>query len=196
MRFISLYRTAIVTAVAIGLPIAAGTSLLAPDIIRLIYGSSGFVGADRSLRVLAWHIPATFAFHVTSLPLIAGKREVVLGAVLVPALVATVVLDRCFVPLHGSFGAATTAVAVSITVVLALLALTPSFARAIPLVRIRAAIFATAIMALVVSVARESLGAWMSIVLGAFVYVALAFAFRLVDVCELRSLLRPDLTSE
>lgn len=195
LRFMSLYRTAIVTAVALGLPIAAGTSLLAPDIIRLIYGSSGFVGADRSLRVLAWHIPATFAFHVTSLPLIAGKREAVLGAVLVPALVTTVTLDRYFVPLHGSFGAASTAVAVSITVVLALLALTPSFARAIPLARIRAAIFATAIMALVVSVARESLGVWMSIFSGAIVYVALAFGFRLVDVRELRSLLRPELTT-
>ncbi len=193
-RFLGLYRTAIVTAIAIGLPIGAGTCLLAPDIIHLVYGTTGFVGADRTLRVLAWHIPATFAFHVTSLPLIAGKREAALGAVLLPALVATFTLDRYLVPRHGAFGAASTALVVSIAVVSALLALTPACAREIPLGRIRAAIVATGCMVLVVSLVHRSWGVWMSILAGVVTYVLLSFGLRLVTLREIQLLLKPGMT--
>jgi O-antigen/teichoic acid export membrane protein len=190
-RFSSLYQTAIVVAAALGLPMGAGVCLLAPDIIELVYGDRDFVGSAATLRVLAWHVPATFAFHVASLPLVAGKREAHLGAVLLPALVMIILLDRWLVPTYGAFGAAITAVVASIGVLTAVLAITPSFARGIPMRRVRASILATALMAVVVHVVRSSFGMWVAIVAGASTYAALAIALRVVTPFEIRSLVRP-----
>lgn len=190
-RFVELYRTAVVVAAALGLPMGAGVCLLAPDIIELVYGSRDFVAASNTLRVLAWHVPATFAFHVASLPLIAGRREAHLGAVLLPALAAIVVLDWFVVPKHGAFGAAVTALIVSIGVLIASLATTPAYARAIPTRQIRAAFLATVLMALVVHVVRSSFGMWVAIVAGASTHASLLFALRVVTPFEIRALVRP-----
>jgi O-antigen/teichoic acid export membrane protein len=190
-RFTNLYQTAIVVAAAIGLPMGAGVCLLAPDIINLVYGGREFVGAERALRVLAWHVPATFAFHVASLPLVAGKREAHLGMVLCPALVAIVLLDAWLVPRFGAFGAAVTALVVAVGVLVASLAITPKFVRDIPFRRVRAAFLATTVMAVVVYVVRSSFDMWLAILAGASTHAALLFAFRVISPLELRALVRP-----
>lgn len=189
-RFANLYQTAIVVAAAVGLPMGAGLYLLAPDIIDLVYGDREFVGAARSLRVLAWHVPATFAFHVAALPLLAGKREAHLGAVLLPALIMMVALDAWMVPRFGAFGAAITALVVSLGILVASFAITSSFVREIPLRRVRAAFLATVVMAVVVYVVRGSFGMWVAIVAGATTHAALLFIFRVVHPFELQMLVR------
>jgi O-antigen/teichoic acid export membrane protein len=190
-RFANLYQTAIVVAAALGLPMGAGLCLLAPDIIDLVYGDREFVGAARTLRILAWHVPTTFAFHVASLPLVAGKREAHLGAVLLPALVAIVALDAWLVPRFGAFGAAIAALVVSVGVLIASLAITPKFVRDIPFRRVRAAVLATIVMTIVVYVVRGSFGLWIAILAGASTHAALLFAFRVVSPLDLRLLVRP-----
>ncbi len=190
--FVVLYQRAMIVAAALGLPVGAGLCLLAPDVIDLVYRNRGFAGAGRVLQLQAWHIPATFAFHVASLPLVAGKREGYLGAVLLPGLLTIVVLDRILVPKFGAFGAALTTLIVSISVLGATLALTPSLARTIPLQRIRAAVFATSSMALVVYFVRPLGGFWGALGGGLATYAALAFAFRLVTWVDLRHLWRPS----
>lgn len=194
-RFASLYQTAIVVAAALGLPMGASLCLLAPDIIDLVYGEREFVEAARALRVLAWHVPATFAFHVASLPLLAGKREAHLGAILLPALIANVALDAWTVPRFGAFGAAITALIIAIGILVASLAITSSFVRDIPFRRVRAAFLATLVMAVVVYVVRGSYGMWVAILAGASTHATLLFVFRVVHPFELQMIVRSPTNS-
>ncbi|MBK9263395.1 MAG: flippase [Polyangiaceae bacterium] len=189
--FHELYSTAFVVAVALGLPMAAGVCLLAPDIIQLVYGGREFAGAVHALRILAWHVPTMFAYHVAAMPLLAGKREAHLGAVLLPALVVIVGMDWILVPAYGAVGAATTALVVATGVLIALLAITPSCVRVVPVQRVRSAIISTVLMALVVHFVREPLGMWAAIVAGASTYAALLFALRVVTTDDVRGLVRP-----
>ncbi len=190
-RFAELYRTAIIVAVVVGFPMAAGVCLLSPDIIQLVYGGREFAGASTTLRVLAWHVPVTFAFHVVALPLVAGKREAHLGAVLLPALISIVALDMWLVPRHGALGAAVTALVVAAAVLAASMAITPEFVRVIPLGRVRSAIIATGLMALAAYLVRQSFGMWAAIVVGALTHAVMLFVFRVITLDEARALIRP-----
>ncbi len=196
--FVKLFRTAMVVATALGLPLAAGVCLVAEDVVALVYEGRDFAGTSSVLRVLAWHVPATFAFQVAALPLLASKREGKLGAVLAPALVANVALDMWLVPKHGALGAAVAALVVGVGMLVATGAFALRYMRQAPLGRLGGAALATGIMTLAAALALRTLGLWAAVVAGAITHVALLVALRVVTLAEMRALARrkPDKSRE
>ncbi|MDI1444757.1 oligosaccharide flippase family protein [Polyangium sp. 6x1] len=188
--FVKLFRTAIVVATALGLPLAAGVSLVAPDVVALVYEGRDFAGTSDVLRVLAWHVPATFAFQVAALPLLASKGERQLGAVLGPALVANVALDMWLVPRHGALGAAFAALVTSVGMLMATGTLVLRYVREAPIGRLFGATIATVAMTLVALFALKMLGLWAAVIAGAITHVALLLALRVVTIAEVRALAR------
>ncbi|UQA56632.1 oligosaccharide flippase family protein [Polyangium aurulentum] len=188
--FGELYRMSTVVAAALGLPIAAGASLLAPDIIKLVYGGRGFDAAGSVLILLAWHVPATFAFQVAAMPLLAQKREGALAKILVPAVLANIVLDVLLVPRYRAFGAAGATLAVGMGVLVVSGLVTNEWARTAPLKRLLSCALSTAAMTAAAAYARQLGGMWAAIAVGAVVHGTLLLALRAITIDELRSLLR------
>jgi O-antigen/teichoic acid export membrane protein len=189
--FDGLFRTSIVVAAALGLPIAAGVCLVAPDVIDLVYGGrEGFGEARIVLRLLAWHVLASFALQVVSLPLLASKRESAFARVLVPALAANVVLDVLLVPRYRAQGAAAVAVVVGFASLLGAGWLSWSWVRLAPVRKILSVVVATVAMTGAAYVGRRHLGMWGAVAVGTVVHAALLLALRAVTFDELLSLLR------
>ena len=90
---------------AIGLPIGVGGTILAEDIIRLLYGSSYLEGAD-VLKIIIWAIPITF------IRMTYGQSLLVLGLQRFHALATgmgiliTFILNLLLIPTYGIYGAA------------------------------------------------------------------------------------------
>jgi O-antigen/teichoic acid export membrane protein len=185
--FGGLYRGCMTAAAVLGLPIAAGVAVIAPDIIALIYGQgSGYGPASPVLQILVAQVPISFAFQVAALPLLASRREVDLVKVLLTALVVNLVLDLLLVPRFRAVGAAT---ATLLTTVLSLL-MTTQWVRLVNPARLVANILATGLMAVAAYGARELAGMWVAMGVGAVSYVALLIGLRAVSWEELRALLR------
>ncbi|WP_437786539.1 flippase [Sorangium sp. So ce1097] len=185
-----LYSGCMLVAALFGLPVAAGVFLLAPDIIRLVYGASGdYVESADVLRILACGVPVTFAFQVVTLPLLAGKREVAMVQVLTVTLVAKVALNLLLLPRYRALGAACATLAVGAGSLIASWGMTARWAQFVELGRIVAVLVATAAMAGAAYAARVLAGMWASIAVGVAVYVVLLVALRAVSFGELRALL-------
>ncbi|KYF53500.1 polysaccharide biosynthesis protein, partial [Sorangium cellulosum] len=132
-----LYSGCMLVAVLFGLPVAAGVFLLAPDIIRLVYGASGdYAPSADVLRVLACGVPVTFAFQVVTLPLLAGKREVAMVQVLAVTLVAKVALNLLLLPRYRALGAACATLAVGAGALIASWGMTARWAQFVELGRV------------------------------------------------------------
>jgi len=189
--FGGLYRGCMTAAAVLGLPIAAGVAVIAPDIIALIYGQgSGYGPASPVLQILVAQVPISFAFQVAALPLLASRREVDLVKVLLTALVVNLVLDLLLVPRFRAVGAATaTLLTTVLTLVLSLL-MTTQWVRLVNPARLVANILATGLMAVAAYGARELAGMWVAMGVGAVSYVALLIGLRAVSWEELRALLR------
>ncbi|WP_437641547.1 flippase [Sorangium sp. So ce854] len=185
-----LYSGCMLVAALFGLPVAAGVFLLAPDIIRLVYGASGdYAPSADVLRVLACGVPVTFAFQVVTLPLLAGKREVAMVQVLAVTLVAKVALNLLLLPRYRALGAACATLAVGAGALIASWGMTARWAQFVELGRVVAVLAATAAMAGAAYAARALAGMWASIAVGVAVYVVLLVALRAVSFGELRALL-------
>lgn len=185
-----LYSGCMLVAALFGLPVAAGVFLLAPDIIRLVYGASGdYVASAGVLRLLACGVPVTFAFQVVTLPLLAGKREVAMVQVLTVTLVAKVALNLLLLPRYRALGAACATLAVGAGSLIASWGMTARWAQFVELGRLVAVVVATAAMAGAAYAARVLAGMWVSIAVGVAVYVVLLVALRAVSFGELRALL-------
>ena len=90
---------------AIGLPIGVGSTILAKDIIRLLYGSSYLEGAD-VLKIIIWAVPITF------IRMTYGQSLLVLGLQRFHAIATgmgiliTFILNLFLIPIYGVYGAA------------------------------------------------------------------------------------------
>ncbi|WP_437878797.1 oligosaccharide flippase family protein [Sorangium sp. So ce513] len=185
-----LYSGCMLVAALFGLPVAAGVFLLAPDIIRLVYGTAGdYAPSADVLRVLACGVPVTFAFQVVTLPLLAGKREVAMVQMLAVTLVVKVALNLLLLPRYRALGAACGTLAVGAGSLVASWGMTARWAQFVEIGRIVAVLVATAAMAGAAYAARELAGMWVSIAVGVAVYAVLLVALRAVSFGELRALL-------
>ncbi|WP_437738133.1 flippase [Sorangium sp. So ce1335] len=185
-----LYGGCMLVAALFGLPVAAGVFLLAPDIIRLVYGTSGdYAPSADVLRILACGVPVTFAFQVVTLPLLAAKREVAMVQVLAVTLVAKVLLNLLLLPRYRALGAACATLAVSAGALVASWGMTARWAQFVELGRVVAIFVATAVMASAAYAARVLAGMWAAIAVGVAVYVVLLVALRAVSFREVRALL-------
>jgi O-antigen/teichoic acid export membrane protein len=188
--FEGLYRSSMTVAALLGLPVAAGAVVIAPDLIALVYRSGSYAPAGTVLRILVCDVPITFAFQVGTLPLLAARREVVMVKLLLAALAANVALDLVLVPRFRAPGAALATLTVSAGALIASWALTRSWIRLVEVRRIASIALATAVMTAAAYGARLVAGMWAAVAVGAAVYVALLLGLRAVCVGDLRELLR------
>ncbi len=88
------------------LPVAAGLTLLAPFIIRLLYRRQGYGDAVQVLQILAWAILAYFIYIFLSRALMAGNRQRAAFAVTAIMVAVGLALLAAGVSLWGATGAA------------------------------------------------------------------------------------------
>jgi len=173
--------------VAVGVPIAAGGLIVAPDLVRAI-GGDDFAGAADALRLLLFAVALAFVSGLFGHSLIAGVRQ---GSALRLGLVAlgfNLVANLVAIPAWGIEGAAAVAVASEVLLVAGgyvlvrrELGLTPRFAL---LWRVLAA---AAVMAGVLALVSE----WplaVLLVLGVLLYTAALWALGGLDPRRLREL--------
>lgn len=189
--FAGLYRGCMTAALLLGLPVAAGAALIAPDLILLVYGEGrGYGPAAGVLQLLVMQVPLAFVFQVASLPLIAARREIALVKLLVAALCLDVSVSVTLMPRYGAVGAAAGALSASALTVAGSVALTWSWVRLVELPRVGAIVAATGLMVAAALGARALWGMWAAIAAGAVTYTALALGLRAISRAELWSLLR------
>ncbi len=89
----------------VALPLAVGTTVLAPWVVRVVY-SEGYVGAADSLRVLLWAAVFMFAARTCRQVLVAGGQQATHLLLLVGGALANVLLNLWWIPRWGILGAA------------------------------------------------------------------------------------------
>lgn len=89
----------------LGLPIAVGTTLLAEQIIMLIYGL-GFKKSIISLQILIWSIPLMFLTYLLRTTLVSMDKQVLLSKILIITLIANITLNLIIIPSFSYVGAA------------------------------------------------------------------------------------------
>jgi O-antigen/teichoic acid export membrane protein len=100
-----LYHTASAHVVAAGLPVVLGGFLLAPQIIRLMFGSE-YAPASVALQVLIWSIPIALIRDVPVIALMASGREDQVLRTTGFSAVANLALNAALIPKLGMVGAA------------------------------------------------------------------------------------------
>jgi O-antigen/teichoic acid export membrane protein len=105
IRFRKVGEQAIKLALALLLPLALTITLLAGDLVRLLYGPD-FAQAVAALRVLIWLVVPSFVYAILTRVLIAGGHEKSTIAVAALSMVTNVGLDVILIPTWGPVGAA------------------------------------------------------------------------------------------
>lgn len=86
-------------------PLAAGTVLIAPDVVHLLFGI-GYLPAVSALRILALTIITTFPMHLLYYGLFAYNKQRDLTLLGFGGVVANVILNTLLIPILGIEGAA------------------------------------------------------------------------------------------
>lgn len=175
------YRTAHVTALVVTMPVAAGGALIAPLVMRLLFGEA-YAPAAEALQVLVLSVPIGALREIAVAALIARRREHALLRVNAVATVVNVGLNLVLIPHYGLVGAAWATVASeTVRLGVALAAAGPVMAAAAPLGGwARCVAAGLGMAAAVVGLGlRDSL---LAVVAGGVVYAGLLLALRVVAV--------------
>ncbi len=89
----------------ISLPIVAATTLLAPDIILLIYKSS-FSESIIALQILIWALPFIFLSYVLGSTIVSVNKQVEVVKITFITMIINIGLNLVLIPLWGFVGAA------------------------------------------------------------------------------------------
>lgn len=89
----------------LGIPIAVGTTLLANEIILLIF-KSGFIEAVPVLQILIWAVPIIFVSYVLGVSIMSINRQHESVRITFIAMVLNVILNLILIPIYGYIGAA------------------------------------------------------------------------------------------
>lgn len=104
-RQLGLFQTAHAHVFAVGLPIAIGGSLLAPQIISLVFGPA-YEPAVLALRIVVWSVPLGLLRDVSIAGLIASGREDRVMRLTAWATGLNLLLNVLLIPPFGIYGAA------------------------------------------------------------------------------------------
>lgn len=104
-----IYHSTMAQAFAAGLPVAVGATLLAPDILGLVYGSE-YAPSTGPLRILIWSFPLLLLRSVEAGALIAQGRQHQVLILTGAAAAVNLSLNCAAIPLFGMAGAAATTV--------------------------------------------------------------------------------------
>ena len=94
----------------LSLPIAVGITLLADQIILLIF-KSAYIPSILTLQILIWVLPFSFVNYMLGSLLTSMNRQITLLKITICSLAVTVVLNLVFIPMYSYLGAAVVTVA-------------------------------------------------------------------------------------
>lgn len=187
-RLASIFETTVKYLLVAALPIAVGTTILAPRFMELIYGAEYAGGADL-LRILIWNIPLVFVNYpmLNLLVAVERQRNNVISTGL--CVVVNISLNALLIPAHGAAGAAAATVATDA----ALLAMNCLFVRKyfgkIPLAALSyRPVAAAALMGVAVVRLDGAVALPVTVAAAAALYTALAAVFGVVSAGEIRGL--------
>lgn len=101
----ALYHDSAALMFALALPIAIGGSLIAPQIVELVYGGE-FATSGPVLAVLLWTLPFTVSKEVDLIALVVGGRERTVMRMTALAVAVNLCLNLLLIPRYGMTGAA------------------------------------------------------------------------------------------
>ncbi len=174
------YRSALVVAWLVTMPVAVGGALLAPLLIELLFGRAYSDGAT-ALQVLVLSVPVAALREMSVAALIARHREPALLRVNIVAAVVNVSLNLAFIPAFGLAGAAwATVISEVVRLGVAVVAAREAIPGALPLAGFGRVLAAGLGMGLAV-VASGTSGSLAAIIVGGVAYPLLLVLFRAVS---------------
>jgi len=183
------YRLGLRLLLQVGLPLAAGTALLAEPIVAVVGGREYLPDSAVALAILICYLPLSYANGLTQYVLIAAGRQRLLTAAFVAALVFNVVANLLLIPRFGYVGAAWVTVASELVL---LVPFQRAAARVAPGVSLlseaRIPLFGTLLMAPVVWWLRDAIHPIAAIVAGAGVYTLALWSLGGIDAQQRRLL--------
>jgi O-antigen/teichoic acid export membrane protein len=151
------------------LPLAVGTTLLAPRVVAVVYGP-GFEAAAVPLRILIWAAALMYVTKTCRYLLVAGGQQAAFLLLMVAGASANILLNLWWIPRAGIVGAAWATLATeAMTVAVSYLVVRRRLALSLHLGFVARVSLATAGMALGVVLA-ASLGFWVSLAAGVVAY--------------------------
>jgi O-antigen/teichoic acid export membrane protein len=160
----------------LSVPVAVGTTVLAPEIVLLIY-KSAFTPSIIILQILIWAIPITFLNYIFGTILPAMNRQNVLLKVTFLSMIFNIALNLVLIPTYSYVGAAVVTVATELFIfVLCLFILSKTFST----VRLQEVFFkpavASLIMLLFLLYIKTNL--FLEIAMGAIIYFVVLIVIR------------------
>lgn len=160
----------------LSLPVAVGISILAPQIILLLY-KSAYTPSIIILQILIWTIPITFLNYIFGTILPAMNRQNVLLKVTLLSMIFNIVLNYLLIPTYSYLAAATLTVATELFVfILCFFVLYQTFQK----VKLQHVFIKPAMASLVMALflLYFKLNLFLEIIIGAIIYFAVLFALR------------------
>jgi O-antigen/teichoic acid export membrane protein len=186
-RLVAGYRKLMKLLFLAGLPIAAGGTVLAPEIIRLLYGDA-YPGSVTALRILLWALVLLFLTSGVNIVLNALDAVKTTAWVLAACLVVNLVLNFLFIPPWGlDLGYRGACISTLVAEAVNLGLLLASMSRrgvALPWDARWGSGLVAALALAVAALAARGLGPWVAMAAGAAAYVAALFAARAFDASD------------
>ncbi len=98
----------------ISIPIAFGVTLLADDVILLLYGTQ-YTGAVLALKILIWAIPAIFLTDLSNIIFISMNRQNVVVKFFIIIMIINITLNVIFIPMFSYIAASVVTVITEFT---------------------------------------------------------------------------------
>jgi len=110
-RLAELTRIGLKVLLLIAFPVAAGTTVLAEQLILLIAGQTYLPESARALQILIWYLPLSFANGLLQYVLIAVNRQRTLTVAFAIGVIFNLAANLLLIPIWGYLGAAFVTVA-------------------------------------------------------------------------------------
>ena len=170
-----LYRKSVKYMTMLSLPVAAGTTIFAPNIIIFLYGSS-YYPAVMALQILIWTIPFLFLTYIFSTLLISINKQNVILKITFIAMVFNVIANLLLIPIYGYTAAALLTVLTELTGTVLCLHYLSHHVCSLQFKTIFKPVLATIILSLFLIMA--PLNIYISIIIGALIYLGLLISLK------------------
>ncbi len=183
------YRMALRLLLQVGLPLAAGSALLAEPIVAVVGGREYLPDSAVALAILICYLPLSYANGLTQYVLIAAGRQRLLTAAFAAALVFNVVANLLLIPRFSYVGAAWVTVASELVLLVPFQRAAAKVAPGVSLFgEARIPLLGTLLMAPVVWWLRDAIHPLAAIVAGSVVYVVALWSLGGIDAQQRRLL--------
>jgi O-antigen/teichoic acid export membrane protein len=181
------YHFAVRLLLVLALPLAVGSAVLAPELVRVVGGKAYLPGAATALRLIVWLLPFSFVNGVTQYVLIALGQQRRMTWAFVATVVFNIVANLLFIPRYSYAASAVISVLSEIVLFVPFALWTRDALGPLPLLRLAwQPVVAAALFALVAWGVgwRAGLGAWPGALLGGAVYCLALLALGTVGAEE------------